>query len=385
MENNSTTPDQNKTTGTQAPYFTDEEMVAWCFGFGVIDILVILSNTLAIIVFTRSKLLRKRTNYFLLCLVIADVMVGVISLPMFLHSLVVYMRGEPVTKALNQVPNAVDAFTGCASIFALTVISLERLYSVALPNWHRTTPNYVYCILITIIWTLAGVLLSVRILEDEELVPNDTMLYFTIVSFFICLVIICFAYVGIWIKVMQRMHEKTKRSLEKDKRLAITLFLVTAIFVLTWLPFQAMNIYIGKSELCRNSCSKEIIIVINLTKLMQYANSFINPIIYTFKMPDFRRVLLGLFGGKSYGVSSTRATSRMLTDRRKRASTLRTSDCEPNGNCENVVWKKKKPFRSLDFYKVDPKRFVEKELEEGNKFWSSLEMRHLETKVQWKL
>lgn len=75
----------------------------------------------------------------------------------------------------------------------------------------------------------------------------------------------------------------------------------------------------------------------------------------------------------------------MLTDRRKRASTLRTSDCEPNGNCENVVWKKKKTFRSLDFHKGDPKRFVEKDLEEGNKFLSSLEMKHLETKIQWKL
>ena len=190
----------------------------------------------------------------------------------------------------------------------------------------------------TIIWTLAAILLTFRILQDEKIV-SEIMLYLTMVTFFNCLVVICLAYVGIWIKVVQRMHEKTKKALEKDKKLAMTLFLVTSIFVLSWTPFQAMNIYISLSGVCKVSCSnkKHIVTMIYLTKMMQYANSFINPIIYTFKMPDFRRVLLSLFGRRSYG-ASTRGTSRMLTgDRRKRASTLRSSDCEANGNCENAV------------------------------------------------
>lgn len=336
MVNNSSDPDQNMAAGG-AP-FTNEEMIAWCVGFGIIDALIIIGNTLAIIVFTRTKLLRKRTNYFLLCLAIADIMVGLISLPMFIHILVVYTQGgsKTLNKLVTQVPTALDIFTGFASVFALTIISLERLYSVALPNWHRTTPSYVYCILLTIIWTMAGVLLSFRIFRDEDTISENTMLYVTIITFCICMVVICLAYIGIWIKVVKRMHEKTKKTLEKDKRLAMTLFLVTAIFVMTWMPFQGMNVYISLSDVCDMSCTKEILVLVYLTKLMQYANSFINPIIYTFKMPDFRRVLLSLLGRRSYG-ASTRATSRMLTDKRKRASTLRSSEYEANGNCENAV------------------------------------------------
>ena len=333
MVNNSSEPAQNMSA--RGEDFTHEEMIAWCFGFGIIDVLIVISNTLAIVVFTRSKLLRKRTNYFLLCLAIADMMVGTISLPMFLYTLVAYIQGEHVSRLVGQVPLVFDIFTGFASVFALAIISLERLYSVVLPNWHRTTPSYVYGISIAIIWTLAGLPVVIRILEWEGLAKKDTMMYFTIVCFFICLVVICLAYIGIWIKVVQRMHEKTQRSLEKDKRLAMTLFLVTAIFVLTWLPFQGMNIYIPK--ICRAGvCPKDMQIMLYLTKLMQYANSFINPIIYTFKMPDFRRVVLALFGRRSYG-ASTRATSRMLTERRKRTSTLRSSEYEANGNCENAV------------------------------------------------
>ncbi|KAJ7375899.1 hypothetical protein OS493_038183, partial [Desmophyllum pertusum] len=299
--------------------------------------LIIISNTLAIYVFTRSKLLRKRTNYFLLCLAIADMLVGAISLPMFIHTLLVYARGETLGSMINLVPRLLDIFTGFASVFALTIISLERLYSVALPNWHRTTPSYVYCILISIIWTLAGVFVFIKIVDDKKWVSADAHLFFycVIVSFFICLVVICLAYVGIWIKVIQRMHEKTKRTMEKDKRLAFTLFLVTAIFIVTWLPFQVINILVP--VWCAKTCDRKIVVAVNLTKLLQYINSFVNPIIYTFKMPDFRRVLLALIGRRSYG-ASTRATSRMITERRnKRASTLRSSESEANGNCEHAL------------------------------------------------
>lgn len=332
MVNNSSDAVTNKTQ-MSFNYFSSEELVAWCFGFGVIDSLIIISNTLAIVVFTRSKLLRKRTNYFLLCLAIADMMVGAISLPLFIHTLVVFARGEALKdNTIDVISTSLDIFSGFASVFALTIISLERLYSVALPSWHRTTPAYVYCILISGIWALAGLQVCIKVLNFEKKITDEATNITTAVFFFVCLIVICLAYIGIWIKVIQRMHEKTKKTLEKDKRLATTLFLVTAIFIVTWLPFQAFNFF--APELCPAGCSKEVFILAYLTKLLQYTNSFINPIIYTFKMPDFRRVFLALFGRKSYGVS-TRATSRMITERRKRASTVRSSEsAEANGNCE---------------------------------------------------
>ena len=235
---------------------------------------------------------------------------------------------------ISKISVLVDIFSGFASVFALTAISLERFYSVALPSWHRTTPKYMYFILLASVWMLAGMLVCIKIFVIQDDVDPRVFNYLTIVVFLSCLLVICMAYVGIWIKVVQRMHEKTKRTLEKDKKLATTLFLVTAIFVMTWVPFHFVNIF--SKELCPevSTCPKIMFTAVYLTKFMQYTNSFVNPIIYTFKMPDFRRVLLSIFGRPSYG-ASTRATSRMITERRKRASTLRTSDsAEANGNCE---------------------------------------------------
>lgn len=336
MNNSSDTVGNQTQPPPEATYFNVDEVVAWCFGFGVIDALIIISNTLAIVVFTRSKLLRKRTNYFLLCLAIADMMVGTISLPLFIHTLVVFTRGESSENLadIGIISTLLDIFSGFASVFALTAVSLERLYSVALPSWHRTTPKYVYFILVACVWALAGMLLCIKLFVYQKDIENDVFKKLIIVVFPLCLLVISLSYVGIWIKVVKRIHEKTKRTVEKDKKLATTLFLVTAIFVMTWVPFQAINLFYTK--LCPDflTCPKLIFTAVYLTKFMQYTNSFINPIIYTFKMPDFRRVLLSIFGRPSYG-ASTRATSRMITERRKRASTLRTSDsAEANGNCE---------------------------------------------------
>lgn len=333
MINNSSSHGQNL-TAPLAPVFSKAEVIGWCVGYGIIDVLVIVTNLLTILIFVRSNLLRNRTYYFLLCLAIADIMVGTISLPLYIHSWVIFINGGEYDPVVSKVPTAIDIFSGFASVIALTTIALDRLYSVVLPNWHLTTPGFVYCILIALIWTLSGVFLSIRLLEDANVLPDKSMFYCVIAAFFLFLAVLCLAYIGIWCRVRHRMHEKTSRALEKDKKLAMTLFLITAIFLLSWVPFQALNIYTKEMDDC---CDYEMFILVTLTKMMQYMNSFVNPIIYTFKMPDFRRVLLGLFRAPAGGFSSTKFSSKMLTGRRKRASTLRTSDGEPNGNCENAV------------------------------------------------
>ena len=307
------------------------ELVGWIIGFTVVDILIIVSNIITIAVFTRSKLLRKHTNYFLLSLAVADIMIGAISLPLFLHTLMAWVQSGlgDLNSWVETLSVTFDIFSGFASVFTLTIISLERLYSVALPNWHRTTPSYVYCLLVALIWTLASVIVCLRILFDIKIIDKIVLFYVVIVTFFVCLVVICMAYIGIFIKVKRRKHEKTKKALEKDKRLAMTLLFVTTIFIITWLPFQAMNIIIS---VCGDDCIKAqsdvLFNIIYFTKLMQYINSFVNPVIYTFKMPDFKRALFTIFGTRSHR-TNTKASSRIINGRRKRASTLRSSESEP--------------------------------------------------------
>ena len=299
------------------------DLVAWCFAFGVVDISIIVSNCLAIAAFTRTRLLRKCTNYFLFTLAVADIMVGTLSLPMYIHHLVLWSRGNGEVP-WTEVYTTMDVFFGFASIFALTVISLERLYSVALPNWHRTTPKDIYTLLVVVIWSLAVVMAIFRIVFSVNLINPQTLHYIMIVVLFLCLLVICLAYVVIWIKVKLRFHEKTKKSVEKDRKLAMTLLIVTAIFMITWLPFYVINITYA---FCSETCQQTPFNVVFFSKLLHYSNSFVNPIIYAFKIPEFRRALLTLFGRHSARRAS-KASKMTNGERRPRKSTFRSSESQ---------------------------------------------------------
>ncbi|KAK3698959.1 hypothetical protein QZH41_003110 [Actinostola sp. cb2023] len=326
--NNSTSP--NNTTS-----LSSSTIIGWCFAYATVDALIIVGNTIAIAIFTRSKLLRKRTNYFLLTLSIADMLVGCVSLPMFIHH--VSVIDSVVGVLFRNFYLTLDIFTGFASIFALTIIALERLYAVALPNWHHTTQSYVYLILIAGIWFCAGVFGSFRMLFSYKIISNDFFYNSTMAALFSSLGIICLAYICIAIKVRMRINEKTKKTIEKNRKLAVTLSIVTLIFVVTWLPFYMLN-------MAHRFCDKDKCVdtvdynVVLFSKLLQYCNSFINPIIYSFKIPDFRVALLRMFGRKTVGRPTSTWIS--LKDTRKRSSKMSSKNENGNGN-ENGIFRKR--------------------------------------------
>lgn len=330
---NKTTNTTNSTASTSL--LKSSEILAWCFAYATVDFFIVVGNTIAIVIFTRSKLLRKRTNYFLLTLSIADMLVGCVSLPMFIHH-VSLMIDSNVSELFRNIYLTLDIFTGFASIFALTIIALERLYAVALPNWHYTTQSYVYLILIVVIWLFAGIFGSLRMLFNYGQIKKDVFYNSTMAALFISLTIICLAYVCIAIKVRWRINEKTKRTIEKNRKLAVTLSIITLIFVFTWLPFYLLNMAFRFCSKTNCGLDKLDYNIVLSGKLLQYCNSFINPIIYSFKIPDFRVVLLRLFGRKTTARPSSTWIS--LKDTRKKSTKIK----HENGNgTENGIFRKR--------------------------------------------
>lgn len=102
-------------------------------------------------------------------------------------------------------------------------------------------------------------------------------------------VITCTAYVALWIKV--RFRDRRGLSREADRRLAKTFCLVTGAFVLTWLPFQNL-LYVVHFCLTFPLPTQN---AVNFIKLLQYCNSFMNTVIYSLKMPEFRKAISEIF------------------------------------------------------------------------------------------
>lgn len=314
------------------------DVIGWSTAFGLANFAILFSNLLVLYAFydNRNKMLKMRANYFLLNLCCADMMVGCVSLPLYLHTLVqwIYHKRQQWRITVS-VFNGVDIFSGFASIFTLVVIAVERVYAIFYPLRHKLCRAKMYFLLLAAIWLLASFMTLLYFFDELKIVSFDLFFYTTATCLLLSFLITTAAYVAIWIRTALKNWHKGK-STKRDLKLAQTLKIITIVFALTWLPFQIINIiyWICNKTSKLNDCVPDLSIVY-LCKLLQYANSFANPIVYSFRIPEFKKTLRCLLRGKrttqkndfielcpSNGVTATRG-SRL--SRRSRSLSTRDS------------------------------------------------------------
>ena len=290
---------------TQISTIPLSQLVIWCVAFALVAVAIIIGNILTIRVFSRKKLLRMRANCFLITLAVADLLVGAFAVPLYIHQLVWYWKTNSNDRGSYVAHMAIDIFTGFASIFALTIIALERLYAVMYPLKHRVVSKCTYYLLIAVVWVLSALVAVLYFMNGLKVFKLKVFFYFIIFFISSSLLVICIAYVLIWVKVTlhkqdaprrrskyQEDIEQNKRS-KQEKNLVTTLLILTLVFVLTWVPFYILNIVVffhakwGSSHIPFEAFC--------FTKLLHYSNSFANPIVYSIRIPRFKRSLLGSF------------------------------------------------------------------------------------------
>jgi len=255
----------------------------WSVCFGVTAVAIIISNSLSIAVLVKRRF-RKRSLYLLIDLAIADLLVGLFAVPIYM--ITVISEGKLVPRVAF---DSVDMFTGLSSIFTLTVISLERLFAISRPLRHRQLSSHSYAIDIATPWILSLAVTSVRVFQHYSIVTNHQFLSVIIISLSTPLLITCTSYCVIWRKQTSRIHNGVRA--RRETRLSKTLFLITGTFVLTWLPFQVLVVVANMCVPCRVIH----IVVVFVLKLLQFSNSFINFLIYCLRMPDYRKAVSQLF------------------------------------------------------------------------------------------
>lgn len=273
------------------------ELVAWCTVFTIVDIAIVFGNSLTIAVFYINKrLLRTRANYFLINLAVADMLVGTIALPMYVYLLAsAWKFGHQEYKtSLYRIYLVVDIFVGCASVFTLTIIALERLFCVSWPHVHRKMTLNVYYMQLGLLWLLSAMVAALRLMYAYKLLTINFFMYVLISTFAVSLSVICIAYTIIWSEMKFRLkkkgkqkYEKRRSSNEQEKRLAIILSTVTVVFVFTWLPFHVVNTIAFFCQGCRNFAPQFAFVL----KVFHFGNSFVNPIVYSFLVPEFKRTV----------------------------------------------------------------------------------------------
>ena len=184
----------------------------------------------------------------------------------------------------------------------LAAISLERLHATFRPFKHRLVKKWVFGGAVVLIWVTAG-LYSIAFqviwkLGDENLGCYLVVSYFSFIS--ICLFFIFVSYVSIAVKINCGAHAQRHNAASREKKLTRTLFIMTVVSLMLWLPYVILQYldWLGDSSVTSLSLSTYFHLRYAFL-FLYYANSLVNPILYAFRMIEFKRALVSLLRCRS--------------------------------------------------------------------------------------
>ena len=253
--------------------------IFWSSSFGLLAVLIILGNFFTIWVFHRQRS-RKRSYFLLISLAVADLMVGLFAIPIFIIS----STECPYLRWL--VSTSFDAFTGLTSIYTLAVISLERMFAIVCPLRHRTLTFRNYLCTIAMPWIVAAVFVAVLILHFNGIIKHPSYKVLLLLFQTTPLLTMCVAYFCIWIKRKSTKGIRNHRA-ARESKLANTLFLVSGASLITWTPYQMIN----NLSYFEGLGFRISLTIFYLSKILQFSNSLVNVVIYPQRIPEFKTIL----------------------------------------------------------------------------------------------
>ena len=273
--------------------FSASGCIAFLTVYGIEVVAIVTLNALTIIVYLKERSLRKRSMYLMINQAVADMFFGAsliydyllcagdiceiwtINLPIHLHFIIVVLW----------------IVSPLASLINLGAISLERMHATFRPFKHRLIKKKIFGAAAAIVWITAEATSTVIVPQFAFKSPfskRSRIFYIVFYSSFLsCLLTIIVSYFSIAIKIVYGTQSS-------GRKLTKTLFIVTVVSLLLTLPLIII-MFCKILQLCTS-----IPIYLHFSfHIMFYANSLVNPVLYTFRIPEFKRALIAFLHCRS--------------------------------------------------------------------------------------
>ena len=253
---------------------------------------IFIINACTLIIFARNRQLLKRTTYLIINLTVADLLVGAVSGPLEIY------YAETTSDQFSWKEFIISFFYNAfpvSSLASLSLISLERLHATLHPFKHCSVRKRVYFTVIGCSWLLAFVLACM-----------DTVFYLFLPAVYwyawashivLTLVTITISYVIIVVKVKSNPLHRHFGAAVSNRKLSVTLFIVTIVSILTTLPWAIWAVIPHTVWI---EMSHAASIDIKYAVLVLYcASSIVNPVVYAIRMHQFRQAIKELICKKA--------------------------------------------------------------------------------------
>ena len=276
-----TTDSQNKPSSTAGEFLSKAQVIAWCFAFSSETVLAVVGNLLTIAIFAFNKKLRtKKSFYLVMNMAFADLLFAGVCFPVRIYSLATHKHFQ--FRRSSTIFRVIYTASTQASFITAVLMAAERFYAIYWPLKHRTISMRAWLVILTA-WTLAF-LLTVFLLHLTNSQPLAQNVFICLYGLFL-VVTICSVNISIWRKFQQKTvpHNHQNRALQ-NQRLTKALFLVSVFTLSSWVPVVVTNfISIFGFHVSTN--------ILLLNSFIYLSNSFINPIVYALRIPEFKEAL----------------------------------------------------------------------------------------------
>ncbi|XP_048887111.1 D(4) dopamine receptor-like [Brienomyrus brachyistius] len=217
-------PNLTATNQTIQELRTDHNFPALISGILLI-ILIICGNLLVCISVYTEKALKTTTNYFIVSLAVADLLLAVLVLPLYVYA--EFLGGVwTLSMIFCDGLMTMDVMLCTASIFNLCAISIDRFIAVSVPlNYNRKHIDQRQGILLAATWTLAFAVASPILFginnvpqrdpSECKLEDDNYVVYSSVCSFFIPCPIMLLLYCGMF-RGLRRWEETRKAKLRSN-------------------------------------------------------------------------------------------------------------------------------------------------------------------------
>ena len=168
------------------------------------------------------------------------------------------------------------------------------MHATIRPFRHRLVKKWVYGVTIAGIWVLATMVSTASIILEQYGKEWSYHIYLWQSYCCLCLFVICVSYSSIVVKFLCGAHPQHHGAANRQRKLTVTLFIMTIVSLLMWLPYAVLTFLFFQSPMKFLSIQELERLQLSFI-ILSLMNSLVNPIVYTIRMPEFRKALLLLF------------------------------------------------------------------------------------------
>lgn len=276
-------------------------------------VLTVVGNVVAIVVLTCGRRSRTDVRIFLLNLAIADLIMGVVCLPV---SSMAATIGWLLPEFMCPLVMFLQHTSVATSVYINSALSVDRFLAVKYPFKRLTISKSYIPVIIVVVWLAAAGMSAVQLFVSrvvqrteygtdelecrEEWADQGFTKYYSVIvlttTFIVpaCLFIVMYGLVchELWKRNLPGLYDQGRehRHLRAKRKVVQMLIIMAALFIASWLPLHLLFILrdFYPDDLEHLKTENQMAVYYYFAHLLAISNSFQNPIIYGFLNDNFR-------------------------------------------------------------------------------------------------